>query len=54
MLEIRATCRLLLEISLKVGERFPVSLQGSDGRSLFFFFFWEKALISEYSHDQSS
>ena len=53
MLEIRAACRLLLEISLKVGERFPVSSQGSDGRSLFFFF-WEKALISECSHDQSS
>ena len=37
MLEIRATVRLLPEISLKVGERFHVSSQGSDGRSLFFF-----------------
>ena len=51
MLEIRATGRLLPEIFLKVGERFPVSSQGSDGRSLFFF--GEKALISEYSHDES-
>ena len=49
MLEIRAGCRLLLEISLKVGERFPVSPQRSDGRSLFFG--GEKALISDYSHD---
>ena len=45
MLEIRAACRLLLEISLKVGERFPVSSQGSDGRSLFFFFLGESLNI---------